>query len=201
MQSLRSKQYLKAMGITVWEPRGQQPEPAAVAPATAAVPAQPAELSPAQSGATVIPACGTPVKTYVNALAETPVVLTGASQGSLLLVIEPPALTGEATALLTAMLGAIQCDLAAQSIATISSAATQSLSSAVQQTAPQIIIVMAAHHGNAGSLDNHRAALHQPQWASCPVAITIHPHELLADPANKRPAWEDLKRVKARLDG
>ena len=200
MQSPRSIQYLRAMGITVWEPRSRQsaslPETGGFAATT--VSAQPTE---SVGNATVMPACGTPVATYLSVLADTPVVLAGHGRGDLLLVIEPPALSGEATGLLTAMLGAIQCDIASQSIATISAAATQTLSSAVQQTAPQIMVVMAAHHGNAGSLDNHRAEVHQPPWSPCPVVITMHPHELLADPTNKRPAWEDLKRVKARLDG
>ncbi len=207
MQYTRSKQYLKAMGITVWEPRGQQPaqqvpqpvpQPVAheVAPQTSVTPLI-SEAATSKGGLPV--ACSTDTNAYLNALAETPVMLSQSQPGDLLLVVEPPALTGEGTALLSAMLKAIQYDITTQSIATLDASSAQTLSTVVRQTGPKMVIVMVCHRGNSASLHTHRAALHQPGWADVPVAITIHPHELLADPANKRPAWEDLKRVKARL--
>ncbi len=37
-------------------------------------------------------------------------------------------------------------------------------------------------------------------WRGIPVVVTYHPSALLRDPAWKRPAWEDLKTLRAFLD-
>jgi len=45
-----------------------------------------------------------------------------------------------------------------------------------------------------------RQNLLQHRASGCALAVTIHPDDLLDNNAAKRPAWEDLKRLKGYLD-
>ncbi len=208
-----SKQYLKAMGVTIWEPRELDSAETTADGVPLQPTAQPPVPSPAQQPITeTATTAQSPVKPslpvavssatqdYLSALGNTPVSLTQTRQGDLLLVLEPPLLSAEDTSLLTAMLKAINYDISQQSLACMDLTATETLSAVLPMIKPKLVIIMAVHNGNAALLDNHRAGVHRAEWSTVPLAITIHPKELIADAANKRPAWEDLKQVKAHLD-
>jgi DNA polymerase len=70
---------------------------------------------------------------------------------------------------------------------------------------PRVICALGAVAANAllgrtgGSITAIRGRLHHYQGV--PVVPTFHPAYLLRNPAAKRPAWEDLKRLKQLLEG
>lgn len=147
-------------------------------------------------------------------LANAPVNLTATGeqrgQGSLLLVLEQ-ALSDAGAELLTAMLKAINIDRATLPVATMirttdaneaASANAEPLTAVCERFRPAVVVVMAGLDDSArlNDLDTHRAAPHRFGWLNAQVVVTLHPQVLLDNPNGKRPAWEDLKRVKALLD-
>ena len=121
----------------------------------------------------------------------------------MLLVLERE-LTSPAEDLLAAMLKAIKVDRLAQFAATVSpSAAAEPLADVCGRLRPSLVLVMATLSDATALpvLEPHRSELHRVAWLDVPVAITLHPQVLLENPQGKRPAWEDLKRVKTFLDG
>lgn len=54
--------------------------------------------------------------------------------------------------------------------------------------------------GVTTSLGRLRGTLHSFGESAIPVVVTYHPAYLLRRPADKRKAWEDLKRVRAQLE-
>jgi len=125
------------------------------------------------------------------------------ASGQLLLLLERE-LTSPAQDLLTAMLKAIDIDRLTQPAAIINRAATgESINVVCARIKPSIVVVMAmlTDNGNISEMDAYRQSVHRFSWLDVPVAITLHPQVLLDNPQGKRPAWEDLKRVKMILDG
>lgn len=69
---------------------------------------------------------------------------------------------------------------------------------------PRIIIALgstAARHLISQSISITRSRGHWFEYQNIPVMPTFHPAALLRDPSKKRPVWEDLKQVIARLKG
>lgn len=187
MNSAQRHAYLKAMGITAWVPRdADKDSTGSVAAPEAATPPIVSQLS---------------LPIYLNLLAETACEPVQTSGGDLLLVIEPPSLNTHDMELLGKMLGAIQLELASQSIVTLSADGSVSVRELLLHCQPKMVLVMAGCGGNAAIIDSHRQRHHKPEWCQASLAITHHPAELISLPELKRPAWEDLKRVKAALDG
>lgn len=214
MSGSSTYQYLQAMGINSWVCRDAQPvehpvhsgetngppaettAPAAVAPVE--IPEQRAQSIATWAGSDLEELTGSQRVTLDRVV----------ESGKLLLVVERT-LTLPEEDLLSAMLKAIHVDRLAQSIATVVQTTgtqlpgTESMSELCARLTPSIVVVMAtlSDSQNVSELDDHRKALHQFAWLNVPVAITLHPQVLLDNPQGKRPAWEDLKRVKAFLDG
>jgi len=209
-----SRQYLKAMGIDSWRHRDAKVttefshnEPAQVGAASLQT-----ALAPNPESAT-----GRQPETGLNhqvsrwsvssvdeSLRDSKVVISNLSEdGQILLVLERE-LTSPAEDLLAAMLKAIKIDRLSQSTVNFSqSGQGESLVDVCGRVKPAIVLVMAmlTDSSSIAELDTHRSELHRFSWVSVPVAITLHPQVLLKNPDGKRPAWEDLKRVKAFLDG
>lgn len=205
MQPDLQKQYLKAMGITCWEPRhgSSHRSGETSSGATAASGSGPVQVAADQAvvAAALPQACQTPVTAYLGNLIDAPVTIAQQGSGELLLVLEPPALQPAGYELLTAMLNAIDIDIAQQCIVQLTPEGEQSLASVTAQASPAMLVIMAGLGGALSSLNKHRASLHRAGWFGGALAVTIHPQELIIDPSHKRPAWEDLKRVKATLAG
>lgn len=192
-----NRQYLHAMGIESWELRAGDSDIDVISQ-------QPASVAAAK------PLAQAGVDGYLQSLAESPVTMTNSVQNSILVLLEAPVLSVPGAELLTSMFKAINVDLSLQSLgylAEVDNPASQSVAPASTLSAvagaiqPAMIMVMINLQTDIDALAAHRASLHSVGWASAPVAITLHPHELLEDPANKRHAWEDLKQVKAALNG
>lgn len=223
-----SRQYLRAMGIESWQHRQSQPlvenavdsEPlvsaetavtldgSATSETTSAAPTTSALTAPAL---TAIAACrvGNLDSLLANAMVNVMATDERQGQGSLLLVLER-ALSDAAAELLTAMLKAINIDRSLLPVATMHHAAdvnatsetAESLAAVCERISPAVVVVMAELEDSArlNDLDTHRASLLRFGWLNAQVAVTLHPQVLLDNPNGKRPAWEDLKRVKALLD-
>lgn len=190
MDADRAHQYLKAMGITVWVPRGDT------------------EVDKNSGVASIDREPGLPlaaaiqsVPEYLDHVAGTPVESVQNAAGELMVLVEPPRLGEGDIELLRKMLAAIQLDLASQSIHSLSAAGTITLKEVVAAARPKMVLVMAGCGGNISAIEAHRRQHHQPDWCQNGVAITHHPAEINRYAELKRPAWEDLKRVKVVLDG
>jgi len=176
----------------------QTPEP--VAPAMADLPPwvrdqQPIAQCPPSALDTLLAECRVVVADQVATSAD--------DARPMLLVLERD-LTSPAEDLLAAMLKAIKVDRLSQYAATVSqTAAAKALADVCGQLHPSLVLVMATVSDSTAlsELEFHRSELHRFGWLDVPVAITLHPQVLLENPQGKRPAWEDLKRVKAFLDG
>lgn len=200
MDAVRAQQYLKAMGITAWAPR-HGGDNAAITTASDLPPLpQVPSSEKTQPVASPVAHLTAPAQ-YLGQLGNALVTPVRANGGGLLLITEPPVLTPADTALLSKMLAAINLDLASQGLAGLSAEGAVSVRDLVQQLQPQMLLTMVLSGNNAAGIDAHRAQHHQPDWCSCAVAITHHPLDLNRQAELKRPAWEDLKRVKAVLDG
>ena len=189
MDASRSHQYLKAMGITAWASRDAEVAVASDPPTSV------------QSKAMLPVACDLSAGDYISALCSAPIELVQFGAGRLLLITEPPVLVGDDNQLLVKMLGAIGLDFAAQNIARLSEGGATNTTSLVEKLQPDLLLVMAVCRGSATLLDPHRADHHVLPGTTVSLAITLHPTELTQQAELKRPAWEDLKRVKAVLDG
>ncbi|NLY56365.1 MAG: uracil-DNA glycosylase [Firmicutes bacterium] len=69
---------------------------------------------------------------------------------------------------------------------------------------PRIIIALgstAARHLISQSISITRSRGNWFTFQGIPVMLTFHPAALLRDPSKKRPVWEDLKQVIARVKG
>ncbi len=209
MDAFRQQQYLKAMGITAWLPRDaespQQQAVVATAPAPSLIaPAESAQLQTATPSATtqleMANAAQLAPGAYTDHLADATVDVLAARADDLLLVIESPALTSADNELLGKMLAAIGLDLNAQGIAYQSTPGTGSVGTVARELAPKVIVAMVGCQGDASRIAPHRAQYYQPVWTNALVVVTHHPADLNSQPDLKRPAWEDLKRVKSLLD-
>lgn len=73
----------------------------------------------------------------------------------------------------------------------------------IRRVRPRFVVALGATAAKAlfgkpeVSVGRLRGRLHQ--WGDIPLVVTYHPAALLRDPGFKRPAWEDLKLVMARL--
>ena len=135
-------------------------------------------------------------------LKNTRVKLSNTAAGRMLLVLEH-ILTPAAQDLLSAMLKAIDIEIHSQPLAIVTdSPEADSLAAVTASVQPAIVVVMALLPDGASvsELAVHRQAHQSYPWFPGPVAITLHPQALLDDKNAKRPAWEDLKQVKAFLD-
>ena len=136
-------------------------------------------------------------------LKNTAVNLTNTASGRMLLVLEHEP-TAAALDLLSAMLKAIDTEIQNQSLAIMTeSTKADSLTTVAGSVQPALVVVMASlpDGASAAGLAVHRQTHYSYPWLPAPLAITLHPQALLDDKNAKRPAWEDLKRVKAFLDG
>lgn len=67
---------------------------------------------------------------------------------------------------------------------------------------PRVIVLLGATAVSAVLGPDYRITRCRGQWfekKGCWILATYHPSALLRDPAKKRDAWEDLKRVRAKL--
>ena len=209
-----SHQYLKAMGINRWQLRRTQagdelthsdsrsservshepvnPDSATAVPSRKPIPAR--QLKIAQQ--TMI--------SLDETLRNCKVIVANCPAGGKMLLLLERELTSPAEDLLSAMLKAINVDRLSQCVATLSSSADgESIDAVCERVAPEIVLVMSVLTNSAdiAELDAHRTAFQHFSWLKLPVAFTLHPQVLLENPQAKRSAWEDLKRVKAFLDG
>ena len=214
-----SHQYLKAMGINRWQLRRTQTgdelthsdslsservshEPVNPDSATALT----ANAAPSQKP---IPAHQLNIaqQTMISldeTLRTCKVIVANCPAGGKMLLLLERELTSPAEDLLSAMLKAINVDRLSQCVATLSSSADgESIDAVCERVAPEIVLVMSVLTNSAdiAELDAHRTAFQHFSWLKLPVAFTLHPQVLLENPQAKRSAWEDLKRVKAFLDG
>lgn len=200
-----ARQYLKAMGIESWELRGAEPVGQSVnQPVNQPVPQVDALTQPRSNiPAGLLPAGQTDATTFIGSLAVAPVRVTAQQPSRLLVLLETPVLTQAGTDLLSSMLKAIEIDLASQTVGYLAASgeAGTEVQALAGTTEAAVILVMADLQGDIQNLATHRSILHSVGWAGAPVAITLHPNVLLKTPAYKRDAWEDLKRVKATLNG
>ena len=183
-----ARQYLKAMGIESWESRS-----AAVTESASSVAVQRAAR---WQGATQYS-----VESFVTHLAEAPIVESNQTTAQVLVVLEAPALQPESQALLASMLKAINIDLAQQAVVNLHAGGAETVQSVASSLNPRMILLMARIQSDLSELAILRNGIHRAQWTTAPIALTLHPGLLLSQPDLKRPAWEDLKRVKAVLDG
>jgi hypothetical protein len=124
--------------------------------------------------------------------------LAAGDNGPLLLVMETAPGSDAADTLLASMLKAISLDMNQQ----------MRLALAVDGSPLQIgagvraILVLArlAQPSDIPGIAHLRERLWQHRASGCAVAVTIHPDDLLDNNTAKRPAWEDLKRLKGYLD-
>lgn len=68
---------------------------------------------------------------------------------------------------------------------------------------PRIILLLGATAVSAVLGEDYRITRCRGQWferKGVSIIATYHPSALLRDPAKKRDAWEDLKKVRARLE-
>lgn len=68
---------------------------------------------------------------------------------------------------------------------------------------PRIILLLSATAVSAVLGEDYRITRCRGQWferKGVSIIATYHPSALLRDPAKKRDAWEDLKKVRARLE-
>ena len=209
-----SHQYLKAMGINRWQLRRTQagdelthsdsrsservshepvnPDSATAVPSRKPIPAR--QLKIAQQ--TMI--------SLDETLRNCKVIVANCPAGGKMLLLLERELTSPAEDLLSAMLKAINVDRLSQCVATLSSSADgESIDAVCERAAPEIVLVMSVltNSADVAELDAHRTAFQHFSWLKLPVAFTLHPQVLLENPQAKRSAWEDLKRVKAFLDG
>ena len=209
-----SHQYLKAMGINRWQLRRTQagdelthsdsrsservshepvnPDSATAVPSRKPIPAR--QLKIAQQ--TMI--------SLDETLRNCKVIVANCPAGGKMLLLLERGLTTPAADLQSAMLKAINVDRLSQCVATLSSSADgESIDAVCERAAPEIVLVMSVltNSADVAELDAHRTAFQHFSWLKLPVAFTLHPQVLLENPQAKRSAWEDLKRVKAFLDG
>jgi len=197
MQADLDRQYLKAMGIDLWVARD------AAEPSTSAA---------------VTPKTDLPVNQWSAAqlqqsIAKLAVEKTVASQADLLVVTEGVGLSEECAVLLGSMFKAIKIDPAqwlhvgtalnqldngqldeGQSVKTQS----ESLDALANKVNPKAIVLMVRSAGNS-TLDALRGVQHRSPTMAPLVAVTFHPQDLIDNPDNKRPAWEDLKQLRQWL--
>ena len=189
------------MGIESWESRDAVPlednTPSAIVPGQQTGLRQQVEVDPAGS------ICQTSVESFLQSFSDKPVLTVRVANARLLLLLEAPKLEAAGQELLKSMLKAIEFDFDEQCLGYFEplETATGNVRSFVGNVQPAVIIVMANFIQSADELARYRAGLHRLPWINAPVAVTMHPNALIRDSALKRPAWEDLKRVKALLDG
>jgi len=195
MASNLSRQYLKAMGIDCWQHRDvrngvESNEGLQLAEESRiAVDRQLTEMPPVtEAQSAQVGPVATWSAPYDVSIRDSKVVVSNLPEaGQILLVLEHD-LTAPAQDLLAAMLKAIKIERLSQPTVTFSwSAKGDSLQDICVRLKPAIVVVMAMLTDNnvITELDHHRQQLHRFSWLSVP----------------ERPAWEDLKRVKAFLDG
>lgn len=146
-----------------------------------------------------------PAPSFDESLRDSKVLVSHPSgNGDMLLVLDRE-LTTPSEELLVAMLKAIGIDRHSQPTAILSWSANggESMNDVCVRVKPAIVLVMAMLTDSRvlAELDTHRQQLFRFPWLSAPVVVTLHPQALLENPDGKRPAWEDLKKVKAILDG
>lgn len=122
--------------------------------------------------------------------------LAAAGDATLLIVTEGDGGGAEAEALLASMLKAIALDIVAQW--RVRSGDTGEALQQPAQARAILLLARLAQPSDIASLAHLRQRL--LQHAGVALAVTIHPTDLLANNAAKRPAWEDLKRLKGYLD-
>jgi len=123
------------------------------------------------------------------------------STAQILVVLETPALDSASQTLLASMLKAIDVELAHQTVVNLQSAGSETVESVAGNVKPKIILLMAQLQNDLSDLAVLRDSPLKARWTTASIAVTLHPALLLKQPDLKRPAWEDLKRVKAMLGG
>jgi len=137
---------------------------------------------------------------------------TQPGNADVLVIIERPALSADSRTLLASMMKAIRVNIDDQVIGTlVTRSAETSVEPSEENTSvvelirlvnPAVVLLMATLANSCGieHLDPLRSR-HYPLTAlNTTLAVTLHPQELLDNAEAKRPAWEDLKRVKTILD-
>ena len=184
MDAARAHQYLKAMGITSWVARDS------VAPAVSESAAQSHDMPLANAHS---------VSDYLQQLSNVRVTTLQQGGGSMLLLVEPPLLSDTDKSLLAKMLAAIGLELESQSIASLTVNGEITVAKLISMLQPEIVLLMVSGGDAPAMIEPYRVSHQTPSWSTAPIVTTHHPAELTRDPALKRPAWEDLKRLKAAL--
>lgn len=201
-QSNIDRHYLKAMGIDLWVDRKVEihsdstvaSSPNAM-PSTAPVPAvasnpgahktlvecSASELSEAVAGLSV--SCSEPVK-----------------PAEIIVITEDLTLSDQCANLLDAMFKAIEFDRTQWLHAGISNAKDAiPISHLEASVKPKALILMLKTGGSETALQNVRYVQHKVQTLNAFMLTSFHPQDLLDNPATKRPAWEDLKKLRQWL--
>jgi uracil-DNA glycosylase family 4 len=222
MHGARRIEYLKALGIDLWESR----TPAPTAPHAAAVPAPPDAAAPADSAArwealrAQVRSC---TRCPLHATRTQGVLGVGPTRSDWLVIGEAPGaeedrrgepFVGPAGQLLDAMLRAIGLDRRSNVyIANVLksrppgnrdpkpeevAACLPYLAEQIALLQPKIMLAVgriAAQNLLATDvpLGRLRGQLHRFGALNTPLVVTYHPAYLLRTPADKRKAWEDLK--------
>jgi uracil-DNA glycosylase len=213
------RQYLDAMGITLWEQRATPPE--AVAPVLSARPAAASAEWAALEEA--VPAC---TKCALHSTRTQTVFGVGNRQAQWMFVGEAPGadeerqgepFVGRAGQLLNAMLAALGLKREEVYIANVLKCRPPNnrdpQADEVEQCEPYLIrqieliqpklIVALGRHAAHSLLKTDLALARlrgQPlSYQNIPLVVTYHPAYLLRTPSDKRKAWEDLRRARALL--
>ncbi len=192
----QDRQYLKAMGIDLWERRDLEVT-------TAPVNQAPTETLEPTSRATAVtnktPAACSPAE-LTALLPGLHIAVGQMRQGvELLVVTESPEPAGESIKLLGSMFGAIKIDAAGRMQATVSDASSNTLQTVALKVKPKAIVLMLGSNGNINALDQLRGQQHQLPSLNSFAIVTFHPQDLIDNAEVKRPAWEDLKLLRQWL--
>lgn len=197
-----ASEYLAAMGIESWELRS------ATAAAVSVPGASPAGVLPgdiAPDNASALAGYQLGANQLASWLSDSSVEIADTKLDSppVLVIAESPAMQPTELDLLRSMLGAIKISAAEQCVSQTSDSDTDlNGRDLIEQLCPLIVLLLIRLPVSEDPtvIDVLRNDLQTVSWTRIPVAVSLHPADILANEQLKRPAWEDLKRLKSFLD-
>jgi DNA polymerase len=220
----RRRAYLDALGITVWERRAPAPAPAAPPPAPAETP--PAGPAAALDWETLQAAVRGCTKCALHATRTQTVFGVGNPRAEWMFVGEAPGadedahgepFVGRAGQLLNAMLFAIGLKREEVYIGNVLKCRPPGnrdpqpgevaqcepyLVRQIELIRPKLIVALGRHAAHSllkTELPLARLRGQRLSYHGIPLVVTYHPAYLLRSPAEKRKAWDDLRRARAVL--
>lgn len=201
MNSL-SIQYLTAMGIESWELRNSSAEQNASASDQPSVAQEPSDTLAAVQHWHIEDIEANLERAKI-VFPHTPAADTSTD---VLVITEGSGLSPQGLQLLSSMMKAIQLDINDQLLGELVGDAnevssTQTCGEVIRAIKPRVVLLMAMldESREIGQLDSLRSKVHRMMVCETTLAVSLHPAVLLDNPDAKRPAWEDLKRLKTVL--